>query len=162
MLWFNFILGSNFVFLCFKLIIIHYNTHKQKKRKFEPRIKLDHNRYEIGYGQLGAMHFSGYLPSDIQCALVAQSFSIFYIYRQIIPFILIHILMKKKKKRFGEQHLSSLQKCIEWYGKNMVINFKKFTRDHMERVNSKLALQQTSFSSLMLESSTGCSCLGSS
>ena len=81
MFWFNFILGSNFVFLCFKLIIIHYNTHKQKKRKFEPRIKLDHNRYEIGYGQLGAMHFSGYLPSDIQCALVAQSFNIFSIYR---------------------------------------------------------------------------------
>ena len=46
--------------------------------------------------------------------------------------------------------------------KNMVIYLKKFTLDHMERVNSKLALQQTSFSSLMLESSTVCSCLGSS
>ena len=43
MLWFNFILGSNFIFLCFKLIIIHYNTQKHKKRKFEPRIKLNHN-----------------------------------------------------------------------------------------------------------------------
>ena len=31
MLWFNFILGSNFIFLCFKLIITHYNTQKQKK-----------------------------------------------------------------------------------------------------------------------------------
>ena len=44
-LWFNFILGSNFNFLCFKLIVIHYNTQKQKKRKFEPRIKLNHNIY---------------------------------------------------------------------------------------------------------------------
>ena len=33
MLWFNFILGSNLIFLCFKLIIIHYNTQKQKKKK---------------------------------------------------------------------------------------------------------------------------------
>ena len=43
MLWFNFILGSNFIFLCFKLIIIRYNTQKQKKRKFEPMIKLNPN-----------------------------------------------------------------------------------------------------------------------
>ena len=47
MLWFNFILSSNFIFLCFKLIIIHYNTQKQKKIKFEPRIKLNHNIYKI-------------------------------------------------------------------------------------------------------------------
>ena len=46
MLWFNFILDSNFIFLCFKLIILHYNTQKQKKRKFEPRIKLNHNIYK--------------------------------------------------------------------------------------------------------------------
>ena len=26
MLWFNLILGSNFILLCFKLIIIHYNS----------------------------------------------------------------------------------------------------------------------------------------
>ena len=32
MLCFNFILGSNLIFLCFKLIIIHYNTRKQKKK----------------------------------------------------------------------------------------------------------------------------------
>ena len=41
MLWFNFILGSNFIFL----IIIHYHTQKQKKIKFEPRIKLNHSIY---------------------------------------------------------------------------------------------------------------------
>ena len=45
MLWFNFILGSNFIFLCFKLIITHYHTQKQRKIKFEPRIKLNHNIY---------------------------------------------------------------------------------------------------------------------
>ena len=27
-LWFNFILGLNFIFFCFKLIIIHYHTQK--------------------------------------------------------------------------------------------------------------------------------------
>ena len=45
MLWLNVILGSNFIFLCFKLIIIHYHTQKQRKIKFEPRIKLNHNIY---------------------------------------------------------------------------------------------------------------------
>ena len=29
MLWFNFILGLNFIFLCFNLIIIHYHTPKK-------------------------------------------------------------------------------------------------------------------------------------
>ena len=43
MLGFNFILGSNLIFLCFKLIIIHYNTQKQKEKTFESRIKLNHN-----------------------------------------------------------------------------------------------------------------------
>ena len=32
-----------FIFLCFKHMIIHYNTPKQKKTKFELRIKLNHN-----------------------------------------------------------------------------------------------------------------------
>ena len=43
MLWFNFIFGSYFIFLCFKLIIIHYHTQKPRKQKFEPRIKLNYN-----------------------------------------------------------------------------------------------------------------------
>ena len=38
-----------FSFLLFQthyhVIIIHYHTQKQKKRKFEPRIKLSHNIY---------------------------------------------------------------------------------------------------------------------
>ena len=45
MLWFNFILGLNFIFFCLKLILIHYQTQKQKKIKFKPRIKLNHNIY---------------------------------------------------------------------------------------------------------------------
>ena len=44
MLWLNFILGSNYIFLCFKLIIMHYNyTQKQRKIEVEPRVKLSHN-----------------------------------------------------------------------------------------------------------------------
>ena len=49
MLWFNFILGSNFIFLCFLLIIIHYHNQKQSKIKFEPRIKLNHKLSEAVY-----------------------------------------------------------------------------------------------------------------
>ena len=45
MLWFNFILGLTFISLCFKLIIIHYHTPKQREIKFKPRIKLNHNTY---------------------------------------------------------------------------------------------------------------------
>ena len=33
MLWFSFILGLNFIFLCFKLIIIYYHTQGYAKRK---------------------------------------------------------------------------------------------------------------------------------
>ena len=43
LLWLNFILGLNFISLCFKLIIIHYHAQKQKEIKFKPRIKLNHN-----------------------------------------------------------------------------------------------------------------------
>ena len=43
MLWFNFILGSIFTFLCFILIIIHCHAQKQRKIKIEPRIELNHN-----------------------------------------------------------------------------------------------------------------------
>ena len=42
-MWFNFILGSNFISLCFEIIIIHYYTPKQAEREFKPRIKLNHN-----------------------------------------------------------------------------------------------------------------------
>ena len=45
MLLFNFIFGSNFISLCFKLIIINYHTPKQREIKFKPRIKLNHNIY---------------------------------------------------------------------------------------------------------------------
>ena len=78
LLWFNFILGSNFIFPCFKLIIIHYNTQKQKKRKFESRIKLNHNIYHSsgvsrpwakgrggGGGGLLLLALPAFLPSAI-------------------------------------------------------------------------------------------------
>ena len=46
MLWFNFILGLNFIFLFFKFIIIHYHTQKQRKTKCKPRIKLNYNTHK--------------------------------------------------------------------------------------------------------------------
>ena len=36
MLWLNLILSSNFIFLCFKLII-HYQTREQREIKFKPK-----------------------------------------------------------------------------------------------------------------------------
>ena len=45
MLWFNFILGSNFYFLCFRYGNLMIMSLKPKKKKFEPRIKLNHNIY---------------------------------------------------------------------------------------------------------------------
>ena len=43
MLLFNFILSLIFIFLCSRLIIIHFYTQKQRKIKLKPRIKLNHN-----------------------------------------------------------------------------------------------------------------------
>ena len=41
MMWFNFILGINFIFLCFKLIIILYRTQKQRKIKMSTKDKSE-------------------------------------------------------------------------------------------------------------------------
>ena len=46
MLWFKIFLGLNIIVFCF--IMIRYHTQKQKKIKFEPRIKLNHNVYVTG------------------------------------------------------------------------------------------------------------------
>ena len=43
MLWFSFVLC--FIFLSFNLIIIHFQTPRQRKMKIKPRIKLNHNIY---------------------------------------------------------------------------------------------------------------------
>ena len=56
-LWFSFILGLNFIFLCFKLIIIHYHTPKQRKIKFKPRINLNHNIYIVNPNEI-SNHFT--------------------------------------------------------------------------------------------------------
>ena len=43
-LWFKFFLSFVvIIIIMIKLIIIHYHTQKQRKIKFEPRIKLNHN-----------------------------------------------------------------------------------------------------------------------
>ena len=68
MLWFNFILGPNFIFLCFKLIIIHYHTKKQRKIKFEPKIKLNHNIYTLEARTFGAC----------SCGFATPKTSLFY------------------------------------------------------------------------------------
>ena len=43
LLWFNVILGLNFIFPHFKLIVIHCHTPKQREMKLKPRIKLNYN-----------------------------------------------------------------------------------------------------------------------
>lgn len=41
MLWFNFILGINFIFPCFKLIIILFRTQKQRKIQMSTKDKSE-------------------------------------------------------------------------------------------------------------------------
>ena len=41
MLWFSFIRGLNFVFLCFKLIIIHYHTQNPHEINLKQKIKIE-------------------------------------------------------------------------------------------------------------------------
>ena len=43
----NFILGSNFIFLFYRLIICFTIHNKQRKIKFEPRTKLNRNIYSM-------------------------------------------------------------------------------------------------------------------
>ena len=52
MLWFNFILGLNFIFFCLKLIFIYYRTQEQKKIKFKWRIKLNRSIHLMTTEQL--------------------------------------------------------------------------------------------------------------
>ena len=48
MLWFNFILGLNLIFLLFLVMVkCIFMSLKQRKIKFKPKIKLNHNRYTI-------------------------------------------------------------------------------------------------------------------
>ena len=44
-LWFNFILGLNFIFFCFWVWLCMIMSLKQKKVKFKPRIKLNHTTH---------------------------------------------------------------------------------------------------------------------
>ena len=45
--WFNFILSWNFIFLCFKLINVHYHTPERRELKIKPRIKFYQHIYCI-------------------------------------------------------------------------------------------------------------------
>ena len=46
-LWFSYVLGLNFIFLCFWVWQYIIMSLKQRKIKFEPRIKLNHNTYSL-------------------------------------------------------------------------------------------------------------------
>ena len=76
MLWFNFILGSNFFLLFLGMVMYDNNmimSLKQKKRKFEPRMKLNHNIY-LDASRLGV--FTTIHPSCI------------FLIKNILPFLI--------------------------------------------------------------------------
>ena len=50
MLWFNFILGSDFFSFVSNSLSSNYQITKTKEIKFEPRIKLNHNKYTLPGG----------------------------------------------------------------------------------------------------------------
>ena len=52
MLWFNFILGLNFIFLCFWVWYCMIMSLKQKKIKFKPRIKLNQQHILVKLGTI--------------------------------------------------------------------------------------------------------------
>ena len=45
MLWFNFILVLNSIFLCFWGMVMYDNEFETKEKKFKQGIKLNHNKY---------------------------------------------------------------------------------------------------------------------
>ena len=107
MLGFNFIPGSNFIFLCFKLIIIYYKTQKQKKIKFEPRIKLNHNNYEPR-AQIKQMFQEGELKQGIKRAI--KEFSAKYIVSETLAADFNeHLTDIEMQKVSDEQKASGIQ-----------------------------------------------------
>ena len=66
MLWFDYILGLNFISLCFKLIIIHYHT-QQREIKFILRIKLNHNIHNNLPVDRTQPHFNLIFHTKIKC-----------------------------------------------------------------------------------------------
>ena len=81
MLWSNFILGLNFISLCFKLIIINYHTPKQREIKFKPRIKIHHALHDLGmndlwhiYGSKNIYHCSVVQKREVNLMMVARKY----------------------------------------------------------------------------------------
>ena len=69
--WFNFILGLNFIFLCFKLINIHYHAPKHRELKIKPRIKLNHNIYVVS-STTGRSHRSNQVSAPEYLFLISE------------------------------------------------------------------------------------------
>ena len=72
-LGFNFILGLNFIFFCFWVWLCMIMSLKQKKIKFKPRIKLNHNLrfaqlFECCWGHARALQsLMGIFTSPMHC-----------------------------------------------------------------------------------------------
>ena len=78
MLWFNFILGLNFILLCVKLIIIYYHTPTQKKLKFKPATKLNHNSHNY-YG-----------PKIITIKFIISVVTVYFLFRDLSTGVVFH------------------------------------------------------------------------
>ena len=64
MLWFNFILGLNFIFLLFLGMVMYGNEFKTMEIKFKPRIKLNQSSYT---------HHPIIMPFIILCKITTAS-----------------------------------------------------------------------------------------
>ena len=102
MLWFNFILGLNFIFLCFKLIIIHYHTTKTKENKFKPKVKITF------------LQFSNSVAMEMHCWIVIQSMQLNQLSLAFSSFlaqkrcsIIWHLLLKMKNEILKYYFLSN-------------------------------------------------------
>ena len=72
-LWFNFILGLNFIFFCFWVWKCMIMIYKQKKIKIKPRIKLNHNTHTH-------THTQKISECDRNKSLDKQHFSVLFTY----------------------------------------------------------------------------------
>ena len=105
-LWFNIILGLNFISSCFKLIIRHYYTPKQRGIKTKPRIKLIHNISHLFPLTIVVLNVS---------RVVLSCFQSDYVYKWIIWYTVLQTMCEFGSAQFNQTHNNnSAQYSVKW------------------------------------------------
>lgn len=70
MFWFNFVLGSNFIFLHFKLIIIHYHIWTKDKVELQHMYTVDLGRFFQATNKRHVLYETGLAAALSVCAVI--------------------------------------------------------------------------------------------